>query len=170
MTEPIEARVTVLEETSRQHQRELDTLKAMDEHWYRAFNKATDELHAVKRGVGQLKTDMAGVKEHLGRHDTRFNDIEYLLRDISHRHETRFNEHDTRFDRIDARLDQHDARFDQVDARLDQVDGRFDQVDARFDQVDGRFDAMDHVLQEILHRLPASLAAAPASPEHEEQA
>lgn len=99
MTEPIEARVTVLEKTMLAHQRELDTLKAMDEYFAKHVAVQTENIGTIKRDVKKLQDDtnerfnrvderFDRVDERFDRMETRienrFKDIEYLLQDIRH--------------------------------------------------------------------------------------
>ena len=141
MTAPLQARVNALEQTTRTHKRELDTLREVDNALLGVVQRAVDKVEVVNQGFVKFGADVA----------RRFEQIDARLDQV----ETSTN---ARFDRVDARFEQVDARFEQIDARFEQVDTRFQQMDSRLDgfekRVETRFNVVDYLLQDIRDRLP----------------
>ena len=148
MTAPLQARVNALEQTTRTHKRELDTLREVDNALLGVVQRAVDKVEVVNQGFVKFGADVA----------RRFEQIDARLDQVETSTNARFDRVDARFDRVDARFEQVDARFEQVDARFEQVDTRFQQMDARLDgfekRVETRFNVVDYLLQDIRDRLP----------------
>src|SRR5689334_14500292 len=112
MSAPLQARMNALEETTRTHKRELDTLREVDRALLGVVERAVDKVELVNQGFVQFGADVA----------------------------RRFEQIDARLDRLEtstnARFDRVDARFDQVEIRFNNLDTRFTNLETRFTDVE----------------------------------
>jgi C4-type Zn-finger protein len=103
-----------------------------------------EDLDARFAGVD---VKLAGIRETLALHTTRFTKIEGLIAQV-----------DGRVSRIEGLVTQLDGRVSRLEGvvseRFARIDERFARIDERFTSIDRRLDTLAEGMAQILERLP----------------